>query len=409
MELPARDLRGTQRSPRSARGGPCGAGLGQGPARGHPHRWRQRAALGFFGDRLHRVSAVPLCIQSPDEVLAHSIAHSAVELLVVDRKGYERFDAVRERLDKRPRIVLTEGQAEDAIPWEELAESSAAVPEVEVLPEDESKILYTSGSSGLPKGVIQTHANIVANVEEVWDLISKRQPLRMFKSAPDYHSMGILNIYYPLVKGWILDLARSPDRVLSDIRLSEPEGFLTVPLILDKVYGNVRKEIDAGGVKGGLIQRSVAAKERLARGQAGLGDQALLGCHRPFNRRQNARPARHASRASSRAFDRRFGQGRSQGVGLLSRGARHHHVRGLWHDRVRAADCRQPSRRAQKRYGGKAVQAVKIVAEDGSEIGYTIQRRPNAGPAAIRSGSCGPAAPMSCVGICTTPNRPSRC
>ena len=63
------------------------------------------------------VSAVPLCIQSPDEALAHSIAHSAVELLVVDRKGYERFGTIRERLDKTPRIALTEGEAEDAIPW----------------------------------------------------------------------------------------------------------------------------------------------------------------------------------------------------------------------------------------------------------------------------------------------------
>ena len=294
------------------------------------------------------ISAVPLCIQSPDEVLAHSITHSAVELLVVDRKGYERFDAVRERLDKRPRIVLTEGQAEDAIPWEELAESSAAVPEVEVLPEDESKILYTSGSSGLPKGVIQTHANIVANVEEVWDLISKRQPLRMFKSAPDYHSMGILNIYYPLVKGWILDLARSPDRVLSDIRLSEPEGFLTVPAdtrqsVRQCAQGNRRRRR-----QGGLDPALGCGQGAIGTRPGWAGRQALLGCHRPFNRRQNSRPARHASRASSRACDRRLGQGRSQGVGLLSRGARHHHVRGLWHDRVRAADCRQPSRRAAK-------------------------------------------------------------
>ena len=75
--------------------------------------------------------------------------------------------------------------------------------------------------------------------------------------------MGILNIYYPLAKGWTLDLARSPDRVLVDIRYSEPEGFLTVPLILDKVFGNVRKEIDAGGAKGKLIARSLRAKQRI--------------------------------------------------------------------------------------------------------------------------------------------------
>jgi long-chain acyl-CoA synthetase len=219
------------------------------------------------------VSAVPLCIKSPHEMLAHNIGHSGVELLIVDRKGYEQFAEIRPRLAKVPRLALTEGEAEDALSWAELTEGDRDPPAVEVLPDDESKILFTSGSSGLPKGVIQTHANIVANVEEVWDVISLRESLRMFKSVPDYHSMGILNIYYPLAKGWVLDLARSPDRVLSDIRLSAPEGFITVPLILDKVYGNVRKEIVVGGLKGGLIQRSVKAKERLARGKAGLGDR----------------------------------------------------------------------------------------------------------------------------------------
>ena len=316
------------------------------------------------------ISAVPLCIQSPDEALAHSIAHSAVELLVVDRKGYERFETIRERLDKTPRIALTEGEAEDAIPWEELAESSAAVPEVEVLPEDESKILYTSGSTGLPKGVIQTHANIVANVEEVWDVVSKREPMRMFKSAPDYHSMGILNIYYPLAKGWILDLARSPDRVLSDIRLSEPEGFLTVPLILDKVYGNVRKEIDAGGLKGSLIQRSVAAKERLAHGRVGLGDKLFLAA---IGRSIIGKiRAQLATRVGPHLELLIVGSAKADPKALDF----FHHVLDITtyegYGTTECAPLIATNHLGGRKSGtvGRPLQAVKIVAEDGVEIGY---------------------------------------
>ena len=236
--------------------------------------------LVFLAADLCGMSSVPLCTKSPEEILVHSIDHSGLACLVVDKVGCEQFDRVEARLQRAPRLVLTEGSREGALAWAELVEMGDGPPEVEVAAEDESKILYTSGSSGLPKGVVQTHANIVANVEEVWDLISEREPLRFFKSAPDYHSMGILNIYYPLAKGWVLDMARSPDRVLTDIRLSEPEGFLTVPLVLDKVFGNVRKEIDAGGLKGKLIARSVASKQNLARGQAGLSDRlfyAALG------------------------------------------------------------------------------------------------------------------------------------
>ncbi|MEW6755981.1 MAG: AMP-binding protein [Candidatus Latescibacterota bacterium] len=225
-------------------------------------------------------SCVPLCPKAAPEVLIHSINHSAPHILVVDRRGLAQFQRIASLLEHPPRLVWTDGveepaQSPDGLAWSQLLSAGAGAPppQVQVRPEDESKVMYTSGSSGLPKGVVQTHANIVANLQEVWDLISPRPSLRLFKSAPDYHSLGVLNIYYPLAKGWTLDLGRSPERILSDIRLAEPEGLLTVPLILDKVYGGVRQAIAAGGVRGQLVERAVAARGRLARGQATLADR----------------------------------------------------------------------------------------------------------------------------------------
>lgn len=222
------------------------------------------------------LSSVPLCIKVSPEILAHNISHSGMCLLFVDRKGLDAFNGASKNVQSPPTLVLVEGEQEGVVHWNEMMSAEGSVPEVEVGADDEAKILYTSGSSGLPKGVVQTHANIVANVEEVWDVISEREDFHFFKSAPDYHSMGILNIYYPLAKGWMLDMARSPDRVLSDIKISEPQGFLTVPLILDKVYGNVRKEIQAGGLKGFLVQRAVESKQRAARKEASLADRLFL-------------------------------------------------------------------------------------------------------------------------------------
>ena len=225
----------------------------------------------FLAADMLGVACVPLCHKSSTEILVHNISRSGIEYLLLDSRGLDQYGNLRGALHQPPRALLTEGTTGDGVPWREL-QSDAAPPDVAVEPDDESKILYTSGSSGLPKGVVQTHRNIVANVRCVWDLITEQENLRFFKSAPDYHSLGILNIYYPLAKGWTIDLARSPDRVLADIRQSEPEGFLTVPLVLDKVYGNVRKEIDAGGLKGKLVERAVRARSNAARGAAGIVD-----------------------------------------------------------------------------------------------------------------------------------------
>ena len=230
--------------------------------------------LVFLAADLIGLTAVPLCHKSSTDILAHNISRSGIKFVVADDKGLERFQLVRPALPHPPRVILTQGTEGEGTPWAE-ALSDDEAPDVEVTAADESKILYTSGSSGLPKGVVQTHGNIVANVRSVWNRISPAEDLRFFKSAPDYHAMGILNIYFPLAKGWTLDLARSPDRVLSDIRLSEPEAFLTVPLVLDKVFGSVRKQIDAGGIKGRLIERAVRARARVSRKQAGWVDYVV--------------------------------------------------------------------------------------------------------------------------------------
>lgn len=225
-------------------------------------------------DRLG-LSSVPLCNKLPDDILIYYVNHSGIALLFVDPSCHGQVTRIRPRLEHPPQVVLTEGRVEGCSSVAQLMEIGGRLPapNVVIAPDDESKVVYTSGSSGLPKGVVQTHANIVANVKSIWDVITERDPLSFFKSAPDYHSLGILNIYYPLAKGWTLDLARSPDRVLTDLRHFEPQGFLTVPLILDKVYGGVRKEVDAGGIKGGLIARAVRARQNFARGRASLMDR----------------------------------------------------------------------------------------------------------------------------------------
>lgn len=230
--------------------------------------------LVFLAADLIGLTAVPLCHKVSTEVLVHNISQAGLACLVVDAKGLEQFELIQSALHQSPRIIRTENTEGTGLSWVQ-AQADAEPPQVGLGADDESKILFTSGSSGLPKGVVQTHGNIVANVLAVWDCISTHEDFRFFKSAPDYHSMGILNIYFPLAKGWTLDLARSPDRVLADIRQSEPEGFLTVPLVLDKVFGNVRKEIDAGGIKGRLVARAVQARARVTQQSAGWLDHIV--------------------------------------------------------------------------------------------------------------------------------------
>jgi long-chain acyl-CoA synthetase len=316
------------------------------------------------------LSSVPLCNKLPDDTLVHNLDLAGPGLMFCDPGGWEQVQRILPRLSTPMPCVLTEGSDPGARTFFDLIKKAGEIPQVPIAPDDEAKVLFTSGSSGMPKGVSQSHRNIVDNVRSVWDIISRKEPLVFFKSAPDYHTMGVLNIYYPLAKGWSLDLARSPDRVLVDIRHSEPQAFLTVPLILDKVYGNVRKAIAAGGARGKLVAKAVGAKQRLARGTASVGDRlvnATVGGKivRQIKERLSARVGSRlellivgSAKADPEALD--FFQ---EVLGITS------------YEGYGVTECAPliaaNSLRGQKTGTvGQPLQEVKLMAEDGRRLGY---------------------------------------
>ena len=69
------------------------------------------------------------------------------------------------------------GEAEGATPFAELLGDPADAPEVEIDPDDDLAVLpYSSGTTGLPKGVMLTHRNLVANLCQVAGALPDRAP-----------------------------------------------------------------------------------------------------------------------------------------------------------------------------------------------------------------------------------------
>ncbi len=111
------------------------------------------------------IGAIAVCLNawSTTEELEYGLADSGSRLLLADRERIERAAPVLARLGVRAIAV----RCRDALPagvdrLEEVLVQGAAMPEIDVEPEQDAIILYTSGTTGQPKGAVSTHRAVLS-------------------------------------------------------------------------------------------------------------------------------------------------------------------------------------------------------------------------------------------------------
>jgi acyl-[acyl-carrier-protein]-phospholipid O-acyltransferase/long-chain-fatty-acid--[acyl-carrier-protein] ligase len=87
---------------------------------------------------------------------------------------------------------------------------------------DEAVVLFTSGSSGEPKGVVLSHRNIVGNVSQFRELLDAKEEDAILASLPFFHSFGsTVTLWYPLIEGVRIVTYPSPLEVAKNAALIE--------------------------------------------------------------------------------------------------------------------------------------------------------------------------------------------
>ena len=123
-------------------------------------------------------------------------------------------------------------------------------------PESTATILYTSGTTGNPKGVLLTHANIASNVRVCLTLLDISETDTTLSFLPLSHVFQRMVDYLFFSVGCTIAYARDVTTVAEDLKIVRPTVVASVPRLYERVYNAV---IGARGVKGLLVGWALSA------------------------------------------------------------------------------------------------------------------------------------------------------
>lgn len=193
--------------------------------------------------------SVPLYSTLNADGAKHVLIHSEAKLLFIGKLDgvSDSWHQVKEIIPtKLPCIRLPLAPQYKGVPqWDDLIRTVAPIETVTVPDPDEvASIVYTSGSMGLPNGILHSFKSMMAPARALNDLYAVTPADRVVSYLPLAHvaervSVEMSALYYGLEVYFI----RSRDTFISDVRRAKPTLFLAVPRVWTKFYLDIHKRV----------------------------------------------------------------------------------------------------------------------------------------------------------------------
>ncbi len=249
---------------------------------------RAEWTLADFGAICAGAVVVPVYqTNSADECL-YVLDHSgATAIFCEDDEQVAKLDEVRAELPKLRHVIRFEGESEGALTLSELKGRGTDVTDEQfderalgATEDDVATIVYTSGTTGPPKGCMLTHRNLRADVDGCAARV---------EFAPDgeeviYIFLPLAHVLTRLVQLIGIDQGaalafwhRDPKKIVADVGEIAPTHLPSVPRVFEKIYTAATSKVEAaGGAKAKLFWWAVGVGRKVRERQRKGGHNGLL-------------------------------------------------------------------------------------------------------------------------------------
>jgi long-chain acyl-CoA synthetase len=198
---------------------------------------------------------VPIYTSLVSEPINYIIDNSDSKIVVYSTQEQgEKIEAIKNELTKVEHyITFSEEAPEGVLTFAQVLEKGKKIAEqkpelfeelaLKVKPDDVATINYTSGTTGIPKGVMLTHSNFFSNVKASSTVIDFSEKDTVLSWLPLSHVLERMVTFTLLYKGCTIAYAESLDTVAENMPEVKPHIMVSVPRLFEKFYSKVMDNV----------------------------------------------------------------------------------------------------------------------------------------------------------------------
>ncbi len=252
----------------------------------HP-RW----GIAFLAAQSAGARIVPFDVMHSAATLAHLVEHADCRFLFSSAQLLEKFESIQKSLPEPLLAVLAAVEHEAYPSWEGIVSSSDSksyrFPLVERDLDDVFLLVYTSGTTGNPKGVMLSQRSIYQSVIQVLETVEVLPSDHILGVLPLYHMLALMaNFLIPLYLGARVTYLDSiePQRILKAFQEEGISIFVCVPQFYYVMHRRIFQEVEGRGFVARLLFKRLLKLSHFMNHRLGLnpGRTFFKPIHRKF-------------------------------------------------------------------------------------------------------------------------------